>query len=63
MGKKTWPTKKPNSRFMIMNEIISQEVQKLGLKTDDPKVSEKETELKQNMGTEEQFLDELKKMG
>ncbi|HWQ70999.1 MAG TPA: peptidylprolyl isomerase, partial [Desulfitobacteriaceae bacterium] len=49
--------------FMIMNEIISQEVQKLGLKTDDPKVSEKETELKQNMGTEEQFLDELKKMG
>lgn len=49
--------------FMIMNEVISQEVQKLGLKTDDPKVSEKEAELKQDVGTEEQFLDELKKMG
>lgn len=49
--------------FMIMNEIIRQEVQKLELKTDDPKVSEKETELKQNMGTEEQFQEELKKIG
>jgi peptidyl-prolyl cis-trans isomerase C len=49
--------------FMIMNEIIGQEVQKLQLKTDDPKVSEKETELKQNMGTEEQFQEELKKIG
>jgi Parvulin-like peptidyl-prolyl isomerase len=49
--------------FMIMNEIIGQEVQKLGLKTDDPKIIEKETELKQNMGTEEQFQEELKKIG
>jgi peptidyl-prolyl cis-trans isomerase C len=49
--------------FMIMNEIITQEVQKLELKTDDPKISEKETELKQTMGTEEQFQEELKKIG
>ncbi|MDD4346257.1 MAG: peptidylprolyl isomerase [Desulfitobacteriaceae bacterium] len=55
--------KKQILECMILNEIISQEVQKLKLKTDDPKISEKEIEIKQGFDTEEQFQERLKWTG
>ena len=48
---------------MIEAEIIAQEVKKLGLKADDPKVKEEEEGIKKNMGTDAQFQEVLKQQG
>ena len=48
---------------MIEAEIIAQEVKKLGLKVDDPKVKAEEDGIKKNMGTDAQFQDVLKQQG
>ncbi|CEJ08959.1 PpiC-type peptidyl-prolyl cis-trans isomerase [Acididesulfobacillus acetoxydans] len=48
---------------MVEGDVISQEVRKLGLSTNDSQVKQQEAGLKQNFGTEAKFQDALKQQG
>ncbi|KLU62052.1 putative peptidyl-prolyl cis-trans isomerase Cbf2 precursor [Peptococcaceae bacterium CEB3] len=48
---------------MVEGDVISQEVRKLGLSTNDSQVKQQEAGLKKNFGTEAKFQDALKQQG
>ncbi|MHB1652469.1 MAG: peptidylprolyl isomerase [Desulfitobacteriaceae bacterium] len=48
---------------MVQGKVISQEVKKLNLDSNDPKVKQEEADLKKNFGDEAKFQDALKQQG